>query len=74
MMSRRRSSGRLEVVANEASSMVARTSGERDDGSRDLSTLLKMALEAEVRRLGLETGLWKECSSLSHLLGQKLRL
>ena len=45
----RRSSGKLEVVVKDACRMVDRVSAERDEGSRCLRTLLKMALEATRR-------------------------
>jgi len=51
----RRSSGKLEVVANDAFRMVERVSAERDKGSPRLRTLLKMALEAKRKGDGMSS-------------------
>jgi len=51
----RRSSGKLEVVANDAFRMVERVSAESDKGSPRLRTLLKMALEAKRKGDGMSS-------------------
>ena len=70
----RRSSGKLEVVANDAFRMVERVSAESDKGSPRLRTLLKMALEAKRKGDGMSSRGGNEFRLMTYLLIQKLHL